>query len=217
MRMPSSTARASLELQIEKYQQQAGPAESYLASRGISSAAMTRFRLGYTGDDDNFIIRHRLAIPYLTPVGAWLIKYRCIADHNCGENGHGKYIYEPGSTMHLFNAAVLNTADTVVVTEGELDAIAVETQCGISAVAYPGAEMWAKNQAWRWCFDSVSEVIVVADGDEPGQKAASVVTNSIRSAIQGEVRTVHLPVGQDSNSFIAEHGDMEFLETIGIL
>lgn len=215
--MPSSEQRKSQASQIEKYQQQAGPAASYLSTRGISLAAMERFKLGYTGDDDNFIIRHRLAIPYLTDAGPWHIKYRCIADHDCGTHGGNKYVYESGAVMHLFNASVLNTADQVVVTEGELDAIAVEVQCGISAVAYPGAEMWAKNAHWRWTFDSVSEVIVVADGDDPGQKAAGVVSNSIRSAIQGEVRTVHLPAGMDSNSFIAERGDMTYLEFIGVL
>lgn len=190
----------------------------YLSGRSISLAAIDRFRLGYTGDTENFAIRNRLTIPYLTDVGSWSIKYRCVQNHNCKDiPHHPKYINDVGAAMHLFNARVLNTADQVVVTEGELDAIAVETQCGIPAVGYPGADQWGQNPFWRWCFDSVSEVIVVADGDDPGQKAAGVVSNSIRSAIQGEVRTVHLPAGMDSNSFIAERGDMEYLEVIGII
>jgi DNA primase len=206
MRMPSSDARASLERKVAAYNANVAGALPYLTDRGITAETADRFRLGVdpTG---------RLVIPYLSPAGPWHLKYRCITGHDCKTEGHGKYGYDPGSEQHLFNAQTLLDAERVVVTEGELDAIAVE-QAGMNAVAYPGAETWAKCKHWRWCFDSVVEIVVVADGDQPGRKAAGAVCDSLRLSAHADVRVVVLPDGHDSNSFINEYGDLAYLEEL---
>lgn len=223
MRVPSSEHRSSLEVQAEMYHQQVDGLGAYLTDRGIYRSAIDRFKLGFTGDTEDFRIRNRLTIPYASAAGYWCIKYRCIEDHNCKELGHGKYINDDGAPTCMFNAQALLRADRAVLTEGELDAIAV-SMLGVPAVGYPGVDTWRANRHWRWCFDSLEEVIVVADGDEPregkrygvGEEAARSVADSLRTALPDlTVRTVVLPVPHDSNSLINQEGDIAFLERIG--
>lgn len=146
------------------------------------------------------------------------MKYRCILNHKCKDEGHGKYTNDVGAGTHLFNASALITADIVVVVEGEIDAITVD-QLGVTAVAYPGTAMWKANPHWRWCFDSLQEIVVVADGDEQGRKAAAGVADSLRNTVAGDVRVVNLPGddGTDSNSYIAEHGATDYLNRLDLL
>lgn len=204
MRMPSLAQRQSLESRIAAAEENLSPAGlRYLTERGIEEGTAKKFRLGLDAPTG------RLAIPYLTPVGPWSIKLRCIEHEDCKPIHNDKYIYsESGTESHLFNSATLRTAERVLLTEGELDAITAE-QYGINAVSYPGATNWQKH--WRWCFDSVSEIAVVADGDEPGRKAATSVADSLRSAVSADVKVVRLPDGFDTNSFINAYGDFELL------
>lgn len=185
-------------------------ARAYLASRGITPESIDRFKLGV--DPDN----NQLTIPYLSPAGPWLVKYRCLRDHDCKETGHARYFYDTGAGHHLYNASALLTADVAVVVEGELDAVTV-TQVGLTAVAYPGTAAWKANPHWRWCFDSVDTIVVVADGDEAGRKAAAGVAESLRNSVNADVRTVILPDGEDSNSYLVNHGDYDYLERLELL
>lgn len=228
--MPSAEQRRLLAALVAKYHENLiadpdGGAAAYLAERGITRRAIDRFQLGYSGDTGSYKNADRLAIPYLSPAGPWHVKYRCIADHNCKDLGHGKYIYDDGAEQHLFNAQTLLTAERVVVVEGELDAVSVEA-AGVPAVAYPGAETWKKNRHWRWCFDSVTEVIVVGDGDTPregkevgvGEEAAKAVADTLRQSLPDiDVRMVVMPLGHDANSFINTYGQVDFLAEIGAL
>jgi DNA primase len=234
MKVPSLEHRIWLAGQVETFHANLradpdGGAARYLTDRGITTRTIDRFKLGYTGDHEQKKLAHRLVIPYLSPAGPWHLKYRCITDHDCKSQGHGKYIYDDtGAEQHLYNASTLLTADRVVVVEGELDAISVE-QAGANAVAFPGADTWKKNRWWRWCFDSVTEVVVVADGDDPaknqkdptkgvGEEAARMVADSLRTSLPDvDVRVVVMPLGHDSNSYLAEHGQVEYLDQIGWL
>jgi DNA primase len=187
--MISSIRRAALTSQAEGYERNLHLAEDYLLERGISLEAAQMFRLGFDADGD---YEKRLAIPYWTPAGVVNLKMRCTKHIDC-------------------NAQVLvQTSDTVVVTEGELDAICVQAYCGIPAVAYPGTESWKAHHHWRYCFEGIAEVIVVADGDDAGQGAAKKVADSIGMA----ARVVNLPTGMDSNQFIQERGANAFAEYI---
>jgi DNA primase len=171
------------------------------------------FSLGCVTDDD---MAGRLSIPYVTPSGVVQIKYRCTnLDHHEGfkhvEKKCPKYLYEAGTGTYLYNAQVLiHASEQVVVTEGELDAICVQAYTGMPTVAYPGADTWEKHRHYRLCFEGVSEVIVVADGDEVGRKVARQVADSIGL----HARVIDCPAGHDSNSYIAEHGASAFIERI---
>lgn len=215
MRLPTVAEREALTKQVALCHAEVDKVVPYLASRGISRDTAERFHLGYSEDQ-------RLTIPYLTPVGPLLMKRRCVSCEGKCE-GHAKYLYTEGAPVHLYNAQTLRGADRVVIVEGELDAITVE-QAGVACVAYPGAQTWAKQPHFRWCFDSLDEVIVVADGDQPrdgqtqgvGEIAARQVAKSLRDALPDVLVTVAvMPVGHDSNSFIKQHGVMDFVEKIG--
>ena len=206
MRMLSSGARSSLASQIEQYHQHLGKVANYLASRGITQETAERFQLGWNPENG------RLVIPYLTPAGPFSLKQRCIQPHDCKTEGHGKYVYDAGAVPHLYNASTLLDCDSVVVVEGELDAVVAE-QVGVPAVAYPGTANWQKHMPY--CFDSQAEIVVIADGDDPGRKAADRVAASLRDAVSGEVRVVEMPAGHDTGSFVQEFGEFEFLERIG--
>lgn len=238
--MPSAAQRTSLAELVSQYHANltdGGAAARYLSERGLYRSAIDKFQLGYTGDTGDKAA-HRLAIPYLTPAGPWQIKYRCIQDHDCKDNGHVKYLNTDGSQQRLFNAQTLLTASRVAIVEGEIDAISIE-MCGVPAVAYPGADSWKAHPYWSWCFDSLDEVVVIADGDPPeknprnkdkqpggegwidigvGEDSARRVVTALEQAIPDlDVRLEVMPLGHDTNSFINEFGDFEFLELTGLL
>lgn len=189
-----------------------------MAKRGFFEDAIEQFKLGFDGS--------RLVIPYLSPVGAWYIKRRCIADHeDCKPFNHPKYLCEPGIDLHLFNAQVLRTATTVVAVEGELKTIAGQL-CGVPHVGIPGVSTWKKNKSsWIHCFDSVDRFVFVADGDEPragktvgvGEELANAVVADIRRAYPDiTAQTVVLPVGLDIDKFVKAFGRAAYLEKIGL-
>lgn len=228
--MPSAAQRNSLAELVATYRDQmpGSGAEAYLTERGINRRGTEKFQLGYTGDTADRATSNRLAIPYLTPAGPWQMKYRCLEDHDgtCKDNRHGKYVYDDGAQQLLYNTQTLLAADRAVVVEGEIDAISVE-MAGAPCVAYPGAETWRKNRHWAWVFDSLDEVIFVADGDDPeknpretgmgvGEEAARQAADLLRNSLPDLEIQVHvMPVGHDSNSFINEYGPLDYLEQIG--
>lgn len=183
----------------------------YLLSRGISQEVAVMFGLGYVTEGD---YAGRLSIPYRTQDGVVALKYRCAntdhGDHKNRELGCTKYLAEPGSGVHLFNAQALTKAERAVLTEGELDAVCVQAYCGIPAVGYPGTETWQTQPHFPLCFEGIPEVAVVSDGDEQGRRAAGRVAKSIGS----NARVVPMPEGEDANSWMLRHGAAAFLELI---
>lgn len=202
--------RQALTAKAQSFAANLNSALPYLGSRGLTKEVAAMFSLGYATDGE---VAGRLTIPYLTPGGVVAIKYRC-ADISHGEHKETscpKYLNESGVGVRLFNAQVLiRCADTIVVTEGELDAICVQAYTGLPAVAYPGVDTFSKQRHFRLCFEGVSEVIVVADGDKPGRMAAQKVAESIGM----NARVVDLPNGDDASSLIARDGAGRFLERL---
>jgi DNA primase len=199
----------------QKAQSFAGSVEQvlpYLLSRGITAEVAAMFTLGAVPAGGEFA--GRLSIPYITPAGVVQIKYRCAdLSHHDGFKHTAdkcpKYLYEAGTGTHLYNAQVLiHAATQVAVTEGELDAVCIQAYTGIPAVAYPGVDTWGKHRHYRLCFEGVSEVVVVADGDQTGRESARRVAESIGM----NARVVDMPSGHDSNSFIASQGAGAFTE-----
>ena len=208
----SSERLQSLAVKAKDYAANVDTALPYLMSRGITKAVAEMFQLGYVLHGNGNEHATRLSIPYVTQAGVVTIKYRCTdmqhGDHkgvNCP-----KYLHEAGSGTHLFNARVLITASAVVITEGELDAICVQAYCGIPAVAYPGVDTWGAQPHWRYCFEGIPEVIVVADGDQQGREAA----RSVAESLGNKARVVSMPAGEDANSFLMTQGASAFAERL---
>lgn len=186
---------------------------AYWSGRGFSVEAAVQFGVGWVIDGP---YADRLSIPYLTPSGLpWTIKYRCITQHDCKAVGCPKYLYDSGSEHHLFNAGVLaDTPPVVVVTEGELDAIAVQTLVGVPAVGYPGVQAFQQMKHFPYCFTDIAEVVIIADYNEP--KAGETVGAGLKAAntIAGMLpqgRVVQIPAGEDdANSYLLKYGPEAF-------
>jgi DNA primase len=184
----------------------------YLLSRGFDVAGRARYRLGVVDDPlpGHEQMQGRIVIPYLTPTGVVDLKFRCIEHDDCKANGCIKYLCADGGGNWLYNArAVLAADDTVVLTEGEFDAMAAGL-AGVPAVGYPGTDTWSKNGHWPRVFAGL-EVVVVADGDKAGVAAAKTVAKSLELG-----RVVRMPAGEDPNSALLRHGAEWFREKLGL-
>ncbi len=188
-------------------------ATAYLSDRGLEAKNLRPYRLGVVVEPahGHEHAQNRLSIPYLTPTGPVGVKFRCLEAHACGEVGCARYTYPVGHRQTLYNTGTLvQDHPFVVLTEGELDAIAVETLTGLPAVAYPGVATWKGNRYWGRCFAGYETVFVIADGDKPGRKAAADVADDIVGSA-----VVNMPDGHDSNSFLAAYGWETYLERLG--
>lgn len=204
------------------------PAEEYIKARGLDDVA-DRFGLGFVG---SALTGHEqrsgmLVIPYMRPAqglnGVATIRFRCIADACVRDEdgnylaparkekhqGHGKYLTVPGDMPRLFNTrALITTHPFIVITEGEMDAMAWES-VGIPAIAYQGTSSWRDH--FIPPLLGFGTVYIIADGDKPGIEAAEKLAASLPNA-----KVIILGDGHDSNSFLHEYGAAALRERIGV-
>lgn len=198
----SKEQREFLETTAYQYAGHLDVAAEWLAGRGIDLDHARYEGLGVVVDPP---ARHevqagRLAIPYVTDHGVVAITFRCLQDHNCKENGHGKYSKEKGQANELYGVRSFDDAtDWIGVTEGELDSLILR-QIGIPAVAIPGAENW--QDWWPNVFEDLSRIYVFADGDDAGKK----LYERLRDKLNMPVLRVKLPAGEDVNSTYLKYG-----------
>lgn len=182
---------------------------TYLADRGITREMASGSRLGLVSDPDALHeeYRGRLALPYLTPTGVITMRFRCLENHSCSDNGCPKYIQPKGEPTHLYNVQALHDADTEVgICEGELDAI-VATEAGYPSVGVPGVQNW-KPFYYR-LFADFERVVIFGDGDAAGRTFASQLAHNIPN---GEAKV--MPSGSDVNSYVVEYGSDSLLEYV---
>lgn len=183
------------------------PAEEYLQARGLVGPEASQFGLGFVAEPLPGHSRYAgmLAIPYIrrTALGETLVvslRFRCIIDHE--HRGHGKYQTMPGDRPRLYNTVALQLpGSSIAITEGEVDAISA-TLAGVPAVGVPGVQSWKKFFAEP--FLGYTDVLVLADGDEPGLEFARAVAQQIPAA-----RVVPMPPGYDVNSLVVKLGKEE--------
>lgn len=186
-----------------EYNESVALAETYLLGRGFDEETIDYWQLGYVLDPlpGHERFKGYLSIPYLTRAGTIAIRFRCLKDHHC--EGHGKYDGETGGGVYLFGAqSFWVDSPFLCVTEGELDAIAC-SMAGLPAVAIPGGNNWRSH--WRYCFEGYDEVIALQDGFKEGDKARGRFASNVSSACDHS-RVVEFEAGQDTNSFLVEHG-----------
>lgn len=184
-------------------------ADDYLAGRGINPESVDMFRLGVVADPLPGHDRYRdwLSIPYLGvnsetgEVECWSIRFRCLANHSCKDHGHGKYQTISGEKSRMFGVRAIHEADDQIhVTEGELDAV-ILNQCGLPAVAIPGANNWKRHHGRLLAgFD---KVYVWGDPDAAGAEFVTTVTTAVRNSaavklIEGDVNETFLVGGADA-------------------
>ncbi|MEV3860731.1 toprim domain-containing protein [Streptomyces sp. NPDC050095] len=223
----------SVEAARTYYQQYRGsPAAEYVKARGLEGVA-ERFALGFVG---SALTGHEpkmgmLVIPYRRPAGnansVATIRFRCIADecvkdergaylaptrkedHSSHSKWYGKYWGLPGDVPRLYNTkALITESPSVVITEGEFDAMAWES-LGVPAIAYQGTTTWREH--FLPPLLGFETVYIIADGDTPGIQAAEKI-----AALIPRANVVVLPDGHDSNSFMHEYGAAALRERIGL-
>lgn len=198
--VPSVSHRNALEEALRGFETNLWMARDYLTGRGLTAETCRRFRLGVVGPGETKWYPGRLCLPYLSPAGVVDLKFRALDNPPTG-----KYLYPVGGTEHrLFNAAaLLEPSTSYVITEGELDAMSVSQATCMPCVSYPGTSGW--KPSFTRAFYGCAEVIVVADGDQPGREAAREVARKI-GLCADTVRIVDLDDGMDMNRILAEHG-----------
>jgi DNA primase len=188
------------------------PAASYLQSRGIDLEVARQFRLGYVAEPGTGHEPYRgmLCIPYVTVRGVNGYKFRRL------NNDGTRYLCPTGSRTHIYNVtALLKYTPTIVICEGELDAVTVHGVCGIPAVGVPGVSNWKRH--FSRLFDGVHRILVLGDNDEkadgsnPGQDFAKRVCEELPHAVN-----VLLPPGMDANQMVVSHGADSLKELLGI-
>ena len=202
--MPSTVQSKSLLEAAESYANAIDEATlAYLAERGISETIAARYRLGTIVDPHNGHEAHKgwLSIPYITALGLCVgFKFRRLDD------GKPKYGSPLGQKSHLYNVADL-TLDipTMVICEGELDAVILSGVCNIPAVAVPGVAAWKPH--YSKLFTGYDTIYIVGDNDvkedgtNPGAEFARRVSSEI---INGQI--VQLPPGMDINELYLAEG-----------
>lgn len=170
-------------------------ARSYLSNHGITYDMAVLYRLGFVMEpvrgDERFT--GMLSIPYLSPAGVIAIKYRSLSE------GGMKYAQPSGQEGRLYNTeAYFKAGTTIGISEGEVDAISATEHLGIPTLGAPGASAW-KDQ-WTALTKDFTEVIVFADGDQPGRDFAY----GLAERIGWRARVVRCTDGEDVSSMCAD-------------
>jgi hypothetical protein len=137
--------------------------------RGLDDATINRFFVGW--DSKRYTIP---AIYRLVPFG---VKRR---QSEIDDGITAKYVSITGSRVGLFNADTLWNADSVVICEGEIDAMLLE-RWGFRAVTTTGGAGTFKPE-WVRFFAHVKRIALLYDNDKAGREGAAKVHAMMRRA-----------------------------------
>lgn len=152
--------------------------KEWLINRGISESVLNKFN-----------IQSELS-KIVIPVNNSFNKYR---RDPFSEDGP-KYTYSKGSKVSLFNLKILNQVDSIIICEGELDVLRLESE-GLHAVTSTGGAT-SFQEDWIPLFKD-KEVFVCLDNDSAGRLGTIRICSMIPTA-----KVISLP---DS---LGEHSDV---------
>lgn len=199
----SGLQRQGLNEAVAAYEKHVYEAADYLESRLISEEAALAHRLGVVREPlhghERFV--GMLCVPYLSEAGVLGLKFRQLQPDRAP-----KYDSPGGQRARLFNVAALHSpGDTVMVCEGELDAVVGTHVVGIPTVGIPGASHWQAH--WARVWDDYDRVLIVADNDErpdgknPGLRHARKIAKLIPNS-----EVVIPPPNEDLTSWVQRDG-----------
>lgn len=199
MLVPPDSMRKLLEDRLVNYRQQFHESDSagstYWGNRGLTITTAAEFQIGFVKrpirGDQRF--RNSIAVPYLTPSGIVSMKFRTIKDDT-----EYRFAKDSGDPNRIFNTGALMQTQPVWVSEGEFDAMAL-AQCGLPALAIPGATQW--KDEWARVFRG-RDVTVVCDGDEAGRQFGEKLTSRIYGA-----KIIEMPDDEDVCSMLVSKGE----------
>jgi len=178
-------------------------AEEYLDAHGINKESIARFHIDWTDTEVNIPIKN------VDDKIIWT-KHRNLKydpDALGDDPNSRKYINDKGSKAALFNIRSHSTKQTVILCEGEIDAIRLDQE-GIPAVAATaGAETFNRELA-----DQLNEktVYIVYDNDAAGKKGIKKVLEFLPTA-----KIIELPLdSSDICDFFTLHTKQDFVEIL---
>ena len=127
-----------------------------------------------------------------------------------------------GDQSALFNGDSMNGSDTIIFTEGEMDALSILEAGYPCAVSCPNGAppVGAKNlesklsfiQANQAAFDAAKEIVLAMDKDEPGIAFEKIMSRQLGVL---KCKTVVYPEGcKDANEVLLKHGKAKLVECI---
>jgi len=176
---------------------------AYLAGRGISEEVAARYRLGTITDP---IEGHQgyegwISIPYFTALDLCVgFKFRRLDD------GKPKYGSPVGQKTHLFNVvATMSATKSIVICEGEFDAIIMDSVVGVPAVGVPGVAAW--KPFYPKLFGGFDVVYILGDNDvkEDGTNPGAEFSRRVAGEVLNS-QIVQLPPGMDITDFYLVNG-----------
>lgn len=202
-----------LESTASQYSEHLGDAAEWLVERGIDLGRAAYEGLGVVRNPPALHASYegRLAIPYVTQYGIVNMTFRCLQDHDCKANGHGKYRKLKGQESDLYGVRAFDDAtDWIGVCEGELDSLILR-QIGLPAISNPGAKNWKAH--WPNVFEDFSRIYIFADGDTAGEGMYETFRDNLLKSNTSVIK-VALPPGEDVNSTYVKYGAESILKRI---
>ena len=126
-------------------------------------------------------------------------------------NTSDTFVFNKSRNLYGIHLAKKSRADYFLLTEGNIDVIALHQAGFDSAIAALGTS-FTQEQA-RLMHRYKQEVIIAFDADNAGQKATDRAI-SILEKTGIRVRVLRIPAGKDPDDFIKEHGRDAFLNLL---
>ncbi len=166
---------------LRLYSEQCRGALDYLLGRGLSLATIGAAELGYNPTDRHetwgaadVYLPAGIVIPWQLEGQYWRVNFRRMGTVEKGK----RYISAAGFANALYNADDIGFGSTVVMTEGEFDALAVRTGAasllphGLVAVA-TGTASGSRLLRWVARLFLADRVLLAFDMDKAGEDAAA--------------------------------------------
>ena len=195
--------KSLLEAAVHYAQEISDEALAYLDGRGISELTAAKYQLGTIKDpiEGHQMYEGWISIPYITALGLCVgFKFRRLDD------GKPKYGAPIGQKSHLFNvASTMASHRSIVICEGEFDAIITESVTNVPAVGVPGVAAW--KPFYTKLFSGFDTVYVVGDNDikEDGSNPGMEFSRRVAGEIPNS-QIVQLPPGMDITDYYLANG-----------
>jgi DNA primase len=184
-------------------------ARAYLHWRGLNDDTLKLWAIGYNPSngygvpeqwglhpDTRIKIPKGIVIPCQDAAGMHYIKIR-------QQKGDPKYHILKGGQGWIYGGQTYRDATTAFLFEGEFD-VMLAFQTGFTGVGYASLPASQKvTKAYQPFFESIIDVIVAYDNDEPGQKAADRLCRMPHFH-----KAESFPYGKDLTEFAQMEGDV---------
>jgi hypothetical protein len=164
--------------------------------RGLNKETIEEFQIGWDGE--------RFTIPVRDAKGRLLNVRRYDPSAKQAKDKMKSWAVGTGSRQ-LFGSDILDTSDSVIITEGEMDCI-IGRQHGLPTISHTaGAGSW--DNRWNEQFEH-KVVYIVYDCDDAGRRGARKVAHALE-IFSKEVHIIDLPLkgkGDDLTNYFVDQG-----------